>query len=146
MADATLFYDSDCGFCRWSLAKILAWDRRGAVKPIALDSPEADHALPGIPAERMMASWHLLDPQGRLHSGGAAFAPLFRLLPGGSPLAALVARTPRATERAYRWVAGNRQLWGRLITEGAKRRADRRIAGRSSLGRTPTRSDRRARR
>jgi hypothetical protein len=28
MASTTLIYDSDCGFCRWLLAKVLAWDRR----------------------------------------------------------------------------------------------------------------------
>ena len=76
-----------------------------------------------------MASWHLVEQEGRCRSAGAAFPPLFRLLPGGSPLAALAARAPRPTERAYRWVAGNRSRWGKLVTDGAKRRADRRIAG-----------------
>src|SRR5256714_13717385 len=127
---ATLFYDSDCGFCRWSLAKILAWDRRGVVKPAALDSPEADIALAGIPDEERMSSWHFVDPAGRLHSAGAGFAPLLRLLPGGTPLAAAAARAPRMTEHAYRWVAGRRSVFGRLVTDGAKRRADERIARR----------------
>jgi predicted DCC family thiol-disulfide oxidoreductase YuxK len=128
---AILLYDSDCGFCRWSLGKILAWDRSGALTPAALDSPEADRALAGMPAEERMGSWHLQDGEGRVHSAGAGFEPLLRLLPGGSPLAALAARAPRATERAYRWVAGRRSLWGKLVTDGAKRRADRRIAARS---------------
>jgi simple sugar transport system ATP-binding protein len=30
MPSTTLIYDSDCGFCRWLLAKVPAWDRRTA--------------------------------------------------------------------------------------------------------------------
>ena len=69
-----------------------------------------------------MSSWHLVEQGGGVRSAGAAFPPLFRLLPGGSPLAALTARVPDATDRAYRWVAGNRSRWGRFVTDGAKRR------------------------
>jgi predicted DCC family thiol-disulfide oxidoreductase YuxK len=131
MHSATLLYDADCGFCRWSLAKILAWDRRGALRPVSLQSEEADELLRGMPEEQRMASWHLVDPEGELHSAGAGLPPLLRLLPGGAPAAALAARAPRLTERGYRWVAGHRSLFGRLIGEGAKRRADRRIASRA---------------
>jgi hypothetical protein len=35
-------------------------------------------------------------------------------------------------ERGYRFISGNRSLWGKLVTDGAKRRADRRIASRLS--------------
>jgi predicted DCC family thiol-disulfide oxidoreductase YuxK len=127
---ATLLYDADCGFCRWSLGKLLAWDRRGALRPMTLQSPEAERLLAGMPPEERMASWHLVDAEGRIHSAGAGFAPLLRLLPGGLPLAAIAARAPRTIERAYRWVAGRRSLWGKLVTDGAKCRADRRIAER----------------
>ena len=126
---ATLLYDRDCGFCRWSLGKVLAWDRRGRIRPVSLQSKEADELLPGMGQEERMGSWHLVDGDG-VHSAGAGFPPLFRLLPGGSPLAALSARMPDASERGYRFVSGNRSLWGKLVTDGAKRRADRRIAKR----------------
>jgi predicted DCC family thiol-disulfide oxidoreductase YuxK len=131
MKTVTLLYDSDCGFCRWALGKVLAWDRRRAVRPVKLTSEEADRLLGDMPPERRMGSWHLVDAEGQVHSAGAGFAPLLRLLPGGSPLGALAARTPRGTERAYRFVAGRRSLWGKLVTDGAKRRADTRIAARS---------------
>lgn len=130
MPSATLLYDSDCGFCRWSLGKVLAWDRRGELRPVALQSGEADALLPGMPEEQRMSSWHLVDDAG-IHSAGAGIAPLLRLLPGGSPFAAVAARTPGAMDRAYRFVAGRRSLWGKLVTDGAKRRADRRIASRA---------------
>jgi predicted DCC family thiol-disulfide oxidoreductase YuxK len=127
---AILLYDSDCGFCRWALGKMLAWDRRRLVRPVKLTSEEADRLLGQMPEERRMSSWHLVDDDGQVHSAGAGFPPLLRLLPAGSPLAALAARAPGATERGYRFVAGNRSLWGKLVTDGAKRRADRRIAER----------------
>jgi predicted DCC family thiol-disulfide oxidoreductase YuxK len=127
----TLIYDSDCGFCRWCLGKLLAWDRRRAVRPIALGTPEADRLLAGMPAAKRMSSWHLVDAAGGVHSAGAGFAPLLSVLPAGGPLAAVAARFPHATERAYRLVSGNRIFFGRWVTDGAKRRADRRIAART---------------
>jgi predicted DCC family thiol-disulfide oxidoreductase YuxK len=131
MADATLLYDRDCGFCRWCLGKVLAWDRGRRLRPVAIQSDQADRLLAGMPEEERLASWHLVAADGRVRSAGAAFPELLRLLPAGGPLAALTARAPSATDRAYRWVAGNRSRWGKLVTDGAKRRADRRIASRS---------------
>jgi predicted DCC family thiol-disulfide oxidoreductase YuxK len=128
---ATLIYDPDCGFCRWCLGKVLAWDRRRALRPVALGSEEADRLLADVAREEQMTSWHLVDRDGRVSSAGAAFAPLFRLLPGGAAFAAAAARFPRGIDRAYRWVASNRSRWGKLVTNGAKRRADRRIASRT---------------
>ena len=130
MPSAVLLYDSDCGFCRWSLGKVLAWDRRGLIRPVSLQSKEAEELLAGMPEDERMGSWHLVGPDGQLHSAGTGIAPLLRLLPGGSPPAALAARMPHTMERGYRWVAGHRSLWGKLVTDGAKRRADRRIAAR----------------
>ena len=130
MNKPTLLYDSDCGFCRWCLGKVLAWDRRHSLRPVAIQSEEAERLLAGMPEEQRLASWHLVDGDGTVRSAGAAFPGLFRLLPGGAPLAGLTSRIPTATDRAYRWVAGNRSRWGRLVTDGAKRRADRRIEDR----------------
>jgi predicted DCC family thiol-disulfide oxidoreductase YuxK len=127
MPRATLIYDPDCGFCRWCLGKVLSWDRGRTLRPLALGSGEADRLLADMPDGARRASWHLVSPAGEVNSAGAAFAPLFRLLPGAAPLAAAASRFPRGTDRAYRWVAGNRSRWGRFVTDGAKRRADRRI-------------------
>jgi predicted DCC family thiol-disulfide oxidoreductase YuxK len=129
MGDAIVLYDQDCGFCRWSLSKVLAWDRRGALRPLALQSAEARGLLGGMGEEERMSSWHLAR-EGEVRSGGDAFGPLFRLLSGGAPLAALAERFPRAAAGAYRFVAGRRSLWGRFVTSGAKRRADARIRSR----------------
>jgi len=130
MAKATLLYDRDCGFCCWSLGKVLAWDRRNVVRPVAIQSAEGDRLLGGMPEGQRLASWHLVDGEGTVRSAGAAFPGLFRMLPGGSLPAAVTARVPHVTDRAYRWVAGNRSRWGKLVTDGAKERADARIDAR----------------
>jgi predicted DCC family thiol-disulfide oxidoreductase YuxK len=131
MDRATLLYDADCGVCRWLLAKLLRWDRRRALRPVALREPTAISLLPGMSEEERMASWHLVDAEGEVRSAGAAFPALFRLLPGGGPLAALTARVPGLSERAYRLVADHRAALGRLVSDRAKQRADRRIAART---------------
>jgi predicted DCC family thiol-disulfide oxidoreductase YuxK len=126
-----ILYDRDCGFCRWSLAQLLALDRRRRLWPVRLGSPEAASLLADLTPEQRAASWHLVSPDGRRWSAGAAAPPLLRLLPGGSMPAALLARAPRATERAYRWVADHRSTLSSAIPARAKRRADARIDGRS---------------
>jgi predicted DCC family thiol-disulfide oxidoreductase YuxK len=125
-----LIYDSDCGFCRWCLGKVLAWDRGRTVRPVALGTAEANRLLADVPTAERPQSWHLVDGDGAVHSAGAGFGPLLRRLPGGTPFAAFAERFPGATESAYRFVSGNRTIWGKFVTEGAKRRADKRIGDR----------------
>jgi predicted DCC family thiol-disulfide oxidoreductase YuxK len=119
MKQAVVLYDSDCGFCRWALDKILQWDRARSLRPVALQDAEAAELLDGMAEEKRMASWHLVTADGKVYSGGAAAAPLLRLLPGGSPVASLLAAFPGPTERSYRWVARNRDRLGRLVGERA---------------------------
>ncbi len=125
-----VLYDRDCGFCRWSLAKLLAWDRRRRLRPLDLQDPEAERLLAGMSEPERMASWHLVGSDGEVRSAGAAFAPTLRLLPGGRPLAWLAERAPGPLERGYRFVADHRGFFGRRLSAGAKRRADARIAAR----------------
>jgi len=116
---AVILFDNDCGFCMWSLSKIIAWDRQDRLRPVALQNPEADGLLMGMDPERKRASWHLVAPDGRTYSGGQAVAHLARLLPGGAPIAVLAGAVPRTTDRAYRWVARHRDRLGRALGERA---------------------------
>jgi predicted DCC family thiol-disulfide oxidoreductase YuxK len=116
---SVLLYDSDCGFCRWSVDKILAWDRGGRLRPMELQDPEAGSLLGQMDGETKMSSWHLVMPDGRVYSAAAAAPPLLRLLRGGKPLAAVLAAFPSITERVYRTVAGNRDFFGRLVGQTA---------------------------
>jgi predicted DCC family thiol-disulfide oxidoreductase YuxK len=128
MPQHLLLYDDDCGFSRWCVGKVLAWDRPRRLQPLPLQAPESDELLPGMATERKMASWHLVAPGGEVYSGGAAAAPLLRLLPGGRPLAALAAAFPGAADRLYRWGADRRSLFGKPLRGASVQRADRRIA------------------
>jgi predicted DCC family thiol-disulfide oxidoreductase YuxK len=117
MADpeATVLYDEDCGFCKWSLDKILAWDRSRKLRPVPIQSEEGQRLLTGVPEERRLDSWHLVDAGGIVRSAGAAAPPLLDLMPGGRLLAAMGRTFPRATERVYRAVAGNRDRLARIL-------------------------------
>jgi predicted DCC family thiol-disulfide oxidoreductase YuxK len=111
---ATVLYDRDCTFCRWSLDKVLAWDR-GRLRPVEIQSEEGQRLLAAVPERARLESWHLVTPEGELRSAGGAAAPLAALLPGGRPLAAAFRAFPQTTERTYRWVASHRDLFTHLL-------------------------------
>jgi predicted DCC family thiol-disulfide oxidoreductase YuxK len=115
VGEMAVLYDADCGFCKWSLDKILAWDRRRALRPVAIQSEEGDRLLAGVPEAKRLESWHLVLPSGEIRSAGAAAAPLVRALPAGRPLALLFERFPRTTDRAYRFVAEHRDRFARIL-------------------------------
>ena len=125
-----LLYDDDCGFCRWSVAWVLRRDRRGSFDVAPIQSRAGDELLAGIDPERRLESWHLALPDGQVHSAGAGFAPLARLVGRWSQLARLAERFPRGADAAYRLVAGRRGIFGRLVTARARAAADRAIAER----------------
>jgi predicted DCC family thiol-disulfide oxidoreductase YuxK len=106
------------------MGKLLALDRRRVLRPLALQDPASDALLPdGLSEQDKMRSWHLVEDDGRVRSGGRAFAPLLAQLPAGKALA-------RLADRAYYAVADRRSLWGRFVTATAKDRARARIAAR----------------
>ncbi len=118
----------------WLLAGLLRWDRRAVrLRPLALQSAAAAELLADLTPGERMASWHLISPSGERSSAGAAFVPLFRLLPGGGPPAAMLAVCPAATEHGYRWVAEHRALLSKPIPARAKRRARERVARREGF-------------
>lgn len=123
MSRWVVFYDADCGLCKWLLASLLRWDRPERLRPLALQGPEADELLADLSAEQRVASWHLVSPAGVRASAGEATAPLLSLLPGGRVPAALFAALPRQTEWGYEWVAAHRSGLSGLLPSRAKRRA-----------------------
>lgn len=114
-AQSVLLYDADCSFCRWSLDRILAWDRANRLRPVPIQSEEGSRLLAPITRDARLDSWHLVGADGRVFSAGAAAEPLARLLPGGRPLAAVFATFPGVTERCYQLVARHRDDLARLL-------------------------------
>jgi predicted DCC family thiol-disulfide oxidoreductase YuxK len=126
-----LLYDRDCGFCRFSVALVLAWDRRRRLWPVAIQSEEGQRLLGELPDAERLTSAHVVQAGGAVHSAGKIAVPVLRALPGGSPLARVAERSPATAERAYRAVAGRRGTLGRLVPARAGKWADGLIADRS---------------
>ncbi|MET1011164.1 MAG: DUF393 domain-containing protein [Actinomycetota bacterium] len=103
-----ILFDEGCGFCRWSLDRLLRWDRHGRLRAAPIQGEEGDRLLADLSEEDRLASWHLVRPDGRRSSGGAATAPLARLLPAGAPVAIVAETFPRTTDRVYGWIARHR--------------------------------------
>jgi predicted DCC family thiol-disulfide oxidoreductase YuxK len=123
----TLLYDADCGFCKWIVSGVLAWDRRKRLLPRAIQSAQGQALLSDLGPEQRLASAHLISPDGERLSAGAALAPVLRLLPGGSIPALAMARLPRLASRAYDWVADHRSQISRAVPTTLKRRAGARV-------------------
>jgi predicted DCC family thiol-disulfide oxidoreductase YuxK len=113
--NSIVLYDRDCGFCRWSLDKILAWDRAQRLRAVAIQSDDGARLLAAVDPLQRLDSFHLVTGEGKLVSAGAALEPLARSLPGGRALAGVFRAFPGLTEGAYRFVAKNRSRWARLL-------------------------------
>ena len=114
MDGPVVFYDADCGFCRWSAARLHDWDRGGRLRFATIQGAEADHRLAVLDARARFGSWHLVEGD-RIWSAGAAVGRILRYLPGGGPLAGVAETFPDETEGAYRMVARHRIQIGRAL-------------------------------
>ena len=123
-----VLYDRDCGWCRWSVAKVLALDRRGCLLPEPIQGELGALLLEGMPEAQRLASAHAVTPDGRVFSGGDAAAPIAAVLPAGAAPAALLRTFDAGARAVYRLIAGNRARLGRLVTPAMRERADVRIA------------------
>lgn len=116
---ALVLYDEDCGFCRWSADRFRMWDRNGRLAFGSIQAADRAGRLDAIPPELRYGSWHLITPDDRIWSSGAAVAPMMRRLPGGRTLAAIADTFPGTTEHAYRFVARHRRRLGAILGQQA---------------------------
>jgi predicted DCC family thiol-disulfide oxidoreductase YuxK len=128
VAPMIVFYDEDCGFCRWTMAWALVHDERRALTAEPIQSATGARLLADLSPDERLRSAHVVHDDGRRTSGGAAVLDVLRALPSTRRLGALPAGP---TERVYRLVADHRHHVGRLVPAAAKRRADRVLARRS---------------
>lgn len=119
MNQVVLLYDADCGFCRWSLDKVLRRDKAKKIRPVPIQSAEGKELLRDMDDDKRLSSWHLVDENGRIFSAGAAVPELARRLPGGGQISTLFRAFPKSTDRLYRTVAANRHRLGRMLGEQA---------------------------
>ena len=100
--ELTIYYDGSCPLCRreialyrrWPEAERLLWLDVSAPVPLGAD----------LSCEAAMRRFHVRDARGRLFSGGAAFACLWRALPGWCVAGWLFAWPPMSwmLEASYR--------------------------------------------
>lgn len=109
-APVTVFYDGGCPVCAREIA--FYRDRPGADGLCWVDvSREAPPA--GLDRAAALARFHARLPDGHMVSGAAAFAEVWRRVPGFRWLGALVAWRPvtPVAELAYRGFLRVRRLW-----------------------------------
>ncbi len=127
-----VLWDHDCGFCAWMLSLFLRCDTQRTLRTAYIQGPAGDVHLAGIAPERRPDSWHVVDADGRLHSGGDALTVVLRALPPTRPLAALTGALPGVTQVAYAYVAAHRSPLSRaLLSARAKARARHLVEQRS---------------
>ena len=105
-------------------------DRERKLRPVDLHSVEAEKLLDDVSPEVRFGSWHLVSAGDRT-SAGEAFAPLLAEFSWGSVPSRALEKVPRLTARGYELVANRRSLLGRLVTDGADRRASAKLRERS---------------
>jgi predicted DCC family thiol-disulfide oxidoreductase YuxK len=132
--DRIVLYDGGCGFCGVMLALLLKWDRANRLRPVAIQSARGQELLAGLASHDRLKSWHLIDADGVLYSGGAGVPVIFDALPWGKPIARGASRFPTAAARAYDCVANRRVLLGRLFKARTRAWAARVLAERSACG------------
>ena len=115
----TVLYDEDCGFCRWSADKLIAWDARRRLTLGAIQSARGAELLHAVPEAQRLDSMHAVTPDGRVWSGGQAVRVILAELPVGSILVSIAAAFPGATDTAYRLVARHRERLGRMLGQRA---------------------------
>lgn len=78
--ELTIYYDGSCTLCRREIA---LYRRLPAARCLHWQDVSQGEGLgEGLSCEMAMRRFHVRDNQGRLFSGGAAFARLWRALPG----------------------------------------------------------------
>ncbi len=123
-----VFYDEECGYCRWSVAQLLRFDRDRRLRLHAIQSPLGDRLLASVPGDLRLERAHLIDSDGNLSSGGDAAAPIAAALPRLAFAAPLLRRLTLPVNATYTMIAANRERAGRLVGSSSRERADRAIA------------------
>ncbi len=128
----TLLYDLDCGFCRWSVAQLLALDARRQLRPVPIQSDEGQALLQdgGVAPELRLKSAHAVLEDGTVISGGDGAAVVFDQVRFGRPAALLARAAPWAVRFGYRQVADNRSKISKLVPASRKAAADRALEAR----------------
>lgn len=119
----TVFYDGACPLCRREIGFYQSKRGGGEIHWFDVSRAEASEVVPGLTRDQALARFHVRDRGGRLVSGGAAFAALWRSLPAFRPLGRLFRLRPFSwiLEIAYRGFLVVRPWFQSLASDGQAR-------------------------
>ncbi len=110
-----IIWDGDCGFCQWSVRRIMAWDRRGVLADVARQKCPTPPLTDDI-RQRTDREVVVVTRDGKVLGG--ADAVLFLYGETRSRVLAGLLRLPPfiwIARVVYRWVANHRILVSRLL-------------------------------
>lgn len=114
-----IIYDGNCRFCLNSLTQLKIMDLFDVLKPVDFQKLEDPRVLhPSLSKEAAPSQIHLIEPDGKLYGGFAAFRRLCFSLPMLYPLIPLVYLPGMGIvgPKVYQWVAKNRYLFHANVT------------------------------
>lgn len=122
MHAVTVFYDGSCPLCTAEIGFYRR--RRGAdrVGWVDVSAWPTENVADGLTKDQALKRFHLQDADGRLISGGQAFAVLWSALPGYSWIGRLFRLRPlawaidRAYDRFLKWRPGLQGIFARLMS------------------------------
>jgi predicted DCC family thiol-disulfide oxidoreductase YuxK len=110
-ARPVLLYDADCRFCRFVARTLVRLDRNERLAFLPLGDPQARLLLPSVSESERASSIHLVEPDGRRLSRGAALARVLTELGLPAPAARLLSCL-------YGPIANRRSILGRVAPDG----------------------------
>jgi predicted DCC family thiol-disulfide oxidoreductase YuxK len=121
----TVFFDGGCPLCTREIDFYRKRPGAEAVSWVDVSAVEGNAVAPGLTRDAAMARFHVRRGDGALLSGGAAFAELWRALPGFRAIGRIASVWPLTPllELAYRAFLPVRPYLQRLVG-GAKPAAD----------------------
>jgi predicted DCC family thiol-disulfide oxidoreductase YuxK len=113
-----LLYDSGCRVCRFTARVVLRFDRSERLAVLPLEAEEAAPLLAPLPEAERMASWRLIEPDGRVAGRGSGAPAVLRALGRDRSARVLEAVPETMLEHGYDLVARNRGRIGGLVPDG----------------------------
>jgi predicted DCC family thiol-disulfide oxidoreductase YuxK len=116
-----ILFDGVCDLCDTGMAWLRRHDRNGRFEFLPFQSPEVAARWPTLDPARLAAAVHVITPDGRVHIGADAAAPIFACLPGwGLAARALALPFARTIGRPlYAWIAARRHIFLTMHRPGA---------------------------
>jgi len=115
--EVTVYYDSVCPLCQREIALMRRLDKRDRIEFV--DVYAEDRTCP-LDRQTLLERFHARDEDGQLVSGAAAFAAMWRQIPGLRPLGLVARYRPVlwVLERLYRLFLGIRPTLQRAMGGG----------------------------